>query len=76
MEAAAPITPGVPSGAKGWKFSILMTGTASQMKADSATSFTATSTALTVALSRVPIASRAVTVNAISTASTLTTPPA
>ena len=41
--------PPVPRGEKGWKFSLLITGSASQMKAPSATSFTATSTALIVA---------------------------
>ena len=49
---------------------------ASQMKAASATSLMATRTALTVALSRVPITSKVVITNAMNTASRLTTPPA
>ena len=61
MEAAAPMMPGVPSGAKGSKRAPSITGTDSAMNISRAAIFTTTSTALSVALSLVPRTSKAVT---------------
>jgi hypothetical protein len=64
-----------PSGAKGSKFSMFMTGSASTMNSVKAVTLTTTSAALTVALSRVPIISNQVTSPAISIAGRLIIPP-
>ena len=75
MEAAAAEMPEKPSGAKGVNLSMLMTGRASTMNRVSAATLIATSTALTVALSFVPMTSNQVTSDAISIAGRFTMPP-
>ena len=83
IEAAAPATPTPspvvsrkPLGAKGWKLAPLMTGTARMTNTVKATTLMATRTEFTVALSRVPMTSSAVTSIAIVAAGRLMRPPA
>ena len=76
IEAAAPPMPSQPKGANGVKFSILMTGSASAQNSTKAATLMQTSTAFTVALSRVPSASSVVTSAAMNMAGTLMNPPA
>lgn len=65
----------MPSGAKGSKFSIFITGKARTQNSDRAATLMATRKALTVADSLVPTTSRAVTTRAIIAAGRLMMPP-
>ena len=83
IDAAAPATPTPrpvvsrkPFGAKGWKLAPLMTGIARMTNTVNATTLMATSTEFTVALSRVPMTSSAVTNIAMAAAGRLMRPPA